>query len=70
MKTPESLLNQEVALNHPVKVQDHIHSHVQFQERDNFLKCQCGFQNLEFRQVQMGVLKWNLVFQNNMILRL
>ena len=46
----------------------HIHSQVQFQERNNLPKCQCGFQNLEFGQVQMGVLKWNLVFQNNMIL--
>ena len=70
MKTPKSLLNQEVELNYQVKVQDHIHSQVQFQERDNLPKCQCGFQNLEFRQVQMGVLKWNLVFQNNMILAL
>ena len=43
-------------------------SQVQFQEKDNLPKCQCGFQNLEFGQVQMGVLKWNLVFQNNMIL--
>ena len=68
MKTPESLLNQEVELNYQVEVQDHINSQVQFQERDNLPKCQCGFQNLEFGQVQIGVLKWNLIFQNNMIL--
>ena len=61
-------MNQEVELNHQVEVQDHIHSQVQFQERDNLSKCQCDFQNLEFEQVQMGVLKWNLIFQNNMIL--
>ena len=70
MKAPESLLNHEVELNHQVEVQDHIHSQVQFQERDNLSNCQCHFQNLEFGQVQMGVLKWNLIFQNNMIHRL
>ena len=64
----ESSLNQEVELNYQVEVQDHIHSQVQFQERDNLPKCRCGFQILEFGQVQMRVLKWNLVFQKNMIL--
>ena len=47
--------DQDVELNPQVEVQDHIHSKVQ---------------NLEFGQVQIVVLKWNLVFQNNMTLRL
>ena len=70
MKTPESLLNQEVELNHQVRVQDHIHSQVLFQEMNNLLNYECHFRNLEFGQVQMIVLKWNLIFQNNMTLRL
>ena len=45
-------------------------SQIQFQERDNLPNCQCHFQNLNFGQVQMVVLKRNLVFQNIMILRL
>ena len=64
----EVLLNQEVELNYQVEVQDHIHSQVQFQERDTLPKCQCNFQILEFGQAQMRVLKWNLIYQNNMIL--
>ena len=55
MKTPESLLNQEVELNDQVKGQDH--SQVLFQEMNNLPNYQCHFQKLEFGQVQMGVLK-------------
>ena len=47
-------------IDHQVEVQDHIHSQVQFQEKDNLPKYQHG------AQVQMGVLKLNLGFQNNM----
>jgi len=36
-----SLLSQEVELNYQVKIQDHIHSQVQSQEKDNLPKCQC-----------------------------
>ena len=70
MKALESLLNQEVELNYEVEVQDHIHSQVQSQKMDNLPKCQYGSQNSDFGQVQMGVLKLNLGFQNNMILGL
>ena len=52
-------------LNYQVEVQNHIHAQVQFQEKDNLPKCQ---QDLKFGQVQMGGLKLNLGFQNNMIL--
>ena len=52
----------------PSEVQDHIHAQIQFKERDNLPKYQCGSQNLNFRKVQIGMLKLNLVFQNNMIL--
>ena len=55
-------------LNYQVEIQDHIHVQVQFQEIDNLPKCQWDFQKSEFSQVQMGVLKLNLSFQNNMIL--
>ena len=51
VKTPESLLNQEVKMNCQVEVQDHIHSQVQSQKRDNLSKCQCGFQNFDVGQV-------------------
>ena len=44
-----------------------IHALFQFQERDNLSKCQCGSQNLKFGQVQMGMMKLNLGFQNTMI---
>ena len=64
-KEPQSLLNQEVELNYQVEVQDHIHAQIQFQETDNLPKYQCGSQNSDFGQVQMGVLKLNLGFQNN-----
>ena len=67
-KDTESTLNQEVKLNYQFKVQDHIHAQVQFQERGNLPICQWDFQNYEFGQVQMGMLKLNLGFQNNMIL--
>ena len=50
-------------LNYQVEVQDHIHTKVQFQKRDNLSKYQCGSQNLEFDQVQMGMMKLNLSFQ-------
>ena len=60
-------MSQEVEWNYQVELQDHIHAQVQIQERDNLPKCQYGSQNLEFGQVQMGVLKLNLGFQNNMI---
>ena len=65
VKTPQSILNQEVELNYQVEVQDHIHAQVQFQEKDNLPKCQWDFQHLKFGQVQMGVLKLNLGFQND-----
>ena len=57
-------------LNYQVEVQDHIHSQLQSQERDNLLKCQCGSQNFDFGQVQIGMMKLKLSFQNNMILDL
>jgi len=38
VKTPQSLLNQEVELNYQVEVQDHIHTQVQSQEKDNLPK--------------------------------
>ena len=41
---------------------DHIHSQVQFQERDNLPKCQCDFQNLEFGQVQLGCAEMESCF--------
>ena len=47
VKTPESLLNQEVELNYQDEVQDHIHSQVQFQERDNLPKCQSDLRNFD-----------------------
>ena len=49
-------------LNYQAKVQDHIHVQVQFSEKDNLPICQW---DLKFRQVQMGVLKLNLGFQND-----
>ena len=55
-------------LNYQVEVQNHIRTQVQSQERDNLPKYQCGSQNFDFDQVQMGVLKLNLSFQSNMIL--
>jgi len=70
VKILESTLNQEVDLNYQVEVHDYIHSQVQFQERDNLPKYQCDFLNLEFGQVQMGILKLDLGFDNNMIPRL
>ena len=60
-------MNQEVELNYQVEVHDHIHSQVQFQEMDNLPKYQFGFQNFDFGQVQMSMLKLNLDFYNNMI---
>ena len=51
-------------LNYQVEVQDHIHAQLQFQERDNLPKYQCDFQNVEFGQVQMGVLKLSSWFPN------
>ena len=68
VKIPESLLNQKVKWNHQHEVSDHIHVQFQFQERDNLSECQCDFQNLEFCEVQIGMLKLNIGFQNNMIL--
>jgi len=56
-----------VELNYQVEVLGHIHAQVQFQKMDNFLKCQYGSQNFNVGQVQMGVLKLNLGFQNNII---
>ena len=58
-------MSQEVKLNYPVEIQDHIHSQVQFQKSTN---CPCGYQNFDFGQGQMGVIKLNIGFQNNMIL--
>ena len=55
-------------LNYQVEIQDHIHTQVQFQEKNNLPKYQCDPQNLEFGQVQMCMMKLNLGFQNNMIL--
>jgi len=52
-------------LNYQVEVQDYIHAQVQFQERDNLSTCQCGFQEFDVGQLQMGVLKLNLGFKNN-----
>ena len=60
-------MNQELKLNYQVEVQDHIHAQVQFQEKDNLPKYQHDSQNFDVGQVQMGVLKLNLSFQNNMI---
>ena len=54
-------------LNYQVEVQDHIHAQVRFHEMDNLPECQCSSQNSDFCQVQMGVLKLNLGFQNSMI---
>ena len=54
-------------LNYQVKVHDHINSQVKFQERDNLPKYQHGSQNFDVGQVQKGVLKLNLGFQNNKI---
>ena len=50
-------------VNYQVKVQDHIHAQVQFQENDNLPKCQWDFHKTEFGQDQIGcVLKLNLIF--------
>ena len=61
-------MNQEVELNYQVENQDHIHAQVQFQEKDNLLTCQCDSQEFNVGQLQIGVLKLNLGFQNNKIL--
>jgi len=37
-----------VKLNYQVKVQDHIHSKVQYKKRDNLQKYQYGSQNFDF----------------------
>ena len=66
----ESILSQDVKLNYQVEVHDHIHSNIQSQEKDSLPKYQCGFQILDFSQVQMSMQKLNLGFQNNMILGL
>ena len=63
VKIPESLLNQLVELNYQVEVQDHIHA--QFQEKNNLPTCQCDSQEFDVSQLQIGVLKSNLGFQNN-----
>ena len=52
-------------MNCQVEVQDYIYAQVQFQEKDNLPNCQWDFQNLKFGQVQLGMLKLNLGFQNN-----
>jgi len=60
-KNTGAILSQEVELNYQVEVQDHINAQLQFQERDNLPKCQYGSQNLEFGQVQMGMINWILI---------
>ena len=66
----ESILIQEFELDHKFEDQSHIFVWVQFHKNENLSIYQWDFQILGFRQVQMGVLKWNPIFQNNMILRL
>ena len=55
----------QIELNYQVEAQDHIHSQVQSQERYNLPTCQCGSQEFDVGQLQMGVPKLNLGFQNN-----
>jgi len=57
-----------VELNYQFDVQDHIHAQVQFQEMDNLPKYVS--QNFDVGQVQMGMLKLSIGFQNDMILGL
>ena len=57
---PESLLSQKVKWNHQHEVQDHLHGQFQFLKRDNLPKYQGDSQN--FEQVQMNVMKLNLIF--------
>jgi len=52
-------------LNYQVEFEDHIYSQVQSQKRDNLPTYQCGSQVFDVGQIQMGVLKLNLNFQNN-----
>ena len=54
-------------LNYQVEVQNHIHFQVQSHGRDNLPKCQYSPQNFNFGQVQIGVLKLNIGFQNTII---
>ena len=67
VKIPESTLNQEVEVNYQFEVQDHIYDQVQFHEMDNLPKCQYGSRNFDVCQVQKGVLKLILGFQNNIV---
>jgi len=67
VRISESTLNQAVELNYQFDDQDPIHAQVQFQEMDNLPKCQYDSQNYDVGQIQMGVMKLNLGFKNNMI---
>ena len=49
VKTPESLLSQEMELNYQIEVQDHIHTQVQFQER------------ITYQNVNVVIKTWSLV---------
>ena len=40
----------------------YFHAQVQFQEIDSLPECQCGSQDSDFGQVQIGVLKLTLGF--------
>jgi len=64
VKIPGSLLNQKVKRNHQREVQDHFQAQVQFREKDNLPKCQ----GCDGGQVQVGMMKLKLDFQNDMIL--
>ena len=50
--------------NSQLEVQDHFKAQVQFQEKDNLPKCQ----GCDVGQVQVGMIKWKLDFQNDMII--
>ena len=62
------IYSQKVELNYQTEDRIHIHIQVQFHENDNLSNCQYGSQNFDFSQVQMGMMKLDLGFQNNMIL--
>jgi len=53
-------LTQEVKLNCQVEISDNIHAQIQFQERNNLPKYQCGSQNFDFL-VKFKWVCWNWI---------
>jgi len=61
------MLSQKVELNY--QTEDQFHIHVQFLGSYNLPNYQCDSQKFDIFQVQMGMMKMNLDFQNDMILK-